>query len=180
MKIVGVDTSLVKTGFAIIKDDGTVLDSGIIKSKPVGPKPIDETRRIVKIAQEVIDKIEKFLPHHGDILFVIEGLAYMAQGTSLTQLAGLNYIIRSLLLELEIPFIIIAPTSLKKFITGSGKGDKDQMMMSVYKNYGFESMDNNQCDAYSLAVCGAALLGSPIKKLGVPQQEVVKLLKKQL
>ena len=180
MKVVGLDLSLTHTGYAILNEKGIVLMSGVTKSKSCGPKPTDEAQRIVKIASDVMEKIDSFLPHHGDILFVIEGLAYMAQGISLIQLSGLNYIVRSLLLELEIPFLIVAPLSLKKFITGFGKGDKDMMMMSVYKNYGFESMDNNECDAYSLAVCGLAVLEKPIKKLGVPQKEVINLLKKQL
>jgi crossover junction endodeoxyribonuclease RuvC len=76
--------------------------------------------------------------------------------------------------------MIVAPSSLKKFITGSGKGDKDMMMMSVYKNYGFEAMDNNECDAYSLAVCGLGVIGKPIRELIKPQLEVINLLKKQL
>ena len=50
MITVGLDLSLTKTGFAIVKDDGTVLASGIIKSKPNGDKPLDETNRIVKTA----------------------------------------------------------------------------------------------------------------------------------
>jgi hypothetical protein len=52
--------------------------------------------------------------------------------------------------------------------------------MSVYKNYGFEASDNNEADAYSLAVCGLAILDKPFKKLTKPQLEVINLLKKQL
>ena len=181
IKIIGIDISLVKTGFAIIKDNGTFINSGVIRSKPSGDKPIDELKRIVRIAEDIMEKINPLLPHHGDILVVIEGLAFgVRNATALTQLSGLNYLLRSLLLESDIPFIICQPTTLKKFITGSGKGEKDKMMMNVFKNYGFEAFDNNVCDAASLAFCGAAVIGKPIKKLGVPQQEVVNLLKKQL
>jgi crossover junction endodeoxyribonuclease RuvC len=180
MITVGLDLSLVKTGYAIIKDDGTVLASGIIKSKPTGDLPIDETMRIKKIAEDILEKIDEILPKDEPTLVVIEGMAFMAQGTSLVQLAALNYLTRILLAEFEWPFLIVAPTSLKKFITGSGKGDKDMMLMSVYKNYGFEAMDNNEADGYSLAACGLAVLDKPLIKMGVPQQEVIKLLKKQL
>ena len=85
-----------------------------------------------------------------------------------------------LLAEFKWPFIIVAPTTLKKFATGSGKGDKDMMMMEVFKTYGFSAMDNNECDAYALAAVGQALLGTPLRKLLKPQQEVIDLLKKQL
>lgn len=176
---VGLDLSLTHTGYAIVRDDGTVLASGVIKSKPVGDKPIDETKRIVKIAEDTVQKIDEFC-HEDPDLVVIEGLAFMAQGTSLVQLAGLNYLTRILLAEFGWPFMIVAPSTLKKFITGSGKGDKDMMMLHVYKNYGFEALDNNENDAYALSVCGLATLGSPISKLNKPQEEVITLLKRQL
>ena len=180
MITVGIDTSLTHTGFAIIQDDGKVIASGVTKSKPSGDKPIDEALRIKKIAEGILEKIDAALPNVSPNLVAIEGLAFMAVGISLVQLAGLNYLTRILLAEFDWPFVIVAPTTLKKFITGSGKGDKDQMMMAVYKNYGFEACDNNECDAYSLAVCAMALLGKPIKEMTKPQQEVVKLLEKQL
>lgn len=180
MITVGLDLSLVKTGYAIVEDDGKVLASGVIKSSPSGDKPIDETRRIVKIAEDIMEKIDEILPNINPDLVIIEGLAFMAQGTSLVQLAGLNYLTRILLANFNWPFMIVAPTTLKKFITGSGKGDKDMMMMAIFKNYGFEAGDNNEADAYSLAVCGMATLGKPLKDVIKPQQEVINLLKKQL
>ena len=54
------------------------------------------------------------------------------------------------------------------------------IMMALYRDYGHESLDNNEGDAYGMGVCGLAILGKPLKKLTVPQQEVVTLLKKQL
>lgn len=177
MIVAGLDLSLTHTGYVIIKDDGVVLGRGVIKSKPNGDTNLAEVERIVSIAEQAVQKIDEF----GDpTLVVIEGLAFMAQGTSLVQLAGLNYLTRILLAQFKWPFAIVAPTTLKKFITGSGKGDKDQMMMAVYKHYGFESLDNNECDAYSLAAVGLAVLGKPLKPVTVPQAEVIKLLKKQV
>ena len=179
--VVGVDSSLTASGYAIVREDGTVLSSGVIKSKPMGDKPIDETRRILKITEACLQKIDEYLPVTNPDLIVIEGLAFLARNTTaLVQLSGLNYLIRTCLTELQWPFCIIQPTSLKKFITGSGKGDKDMMLLKVFKNYGFEALDNNANDAYALAVCGLALLGKPLIKMTQPQQEVLTLLKKQL
>lgn len=179
MITVGLDLSLTHTGYAIVKDDGQVLGNGIIKSKPGGDKPLDETQRIVKIAEECVQKIDEYCPNPD--LVCIEGLAFAVRNTSsLVQLAGLNYIVRILLAQFGWKFIIEVPTSLKKFITGKGVGDKDIMMLKVFKEYGFEAIDNNVNDAYALAVCGLAVLGHPLKPLTRPQQEVVALLKKQL
>lgn len=178
MIAVGLDLSLTHTGYVALKEDGIVLARGVIKSKPSGTSHLAETERIVSIAEEAVQKIDESCADPA--LVVIEGLAFMAQGTSLVQLAGLNYLVRILLAEFKWPFIIVAPTTLKKFATGSGKGDKDMMMMEVFKTYGFSAMDNNECDAYALAAVGQALLGTPLRKLLKPQQEVIDLLKKQL
>ena len=181
MTIVGLDLSLTKTGFAVIKDGGKVLSSGVIKSKPLGDRPIDEAIRISTIAREIVEKLDEVLPDENPDLVVIEGMAFMARNTTaLVQLAALNYFIRIILIELGWPFLIIAPTSLKKFITGSGRGEKSLMMMTVYKQYGFEALDDNECDSYGLSVCGLAVKGMPINPLNKPQLEVINLLKKQL
>lgn len=177
---VGLDLSLTHTGYAIVKDDGTVLASGVIKSKPSGDTHLAETQRIVRIAEEAVQKIDDFLEEGEEVLVSIEGLAFMAKGTSLVQLAGLNYLIRILLAEFGWRFIIVMPSTLKKFITGSGKGDKDMIMMALYRDYGHESLDNNEGDAYGLSVCGLAVLGKSLKKLTTPQQEVITLLKRQV
>ena len=181
MITVGLDLSLTKTGWAIMEDDGLVTTSGVIKSHPLGDKPIDETNRIVKIAEEVVQKIDELLPHKSPDLVVIENLAFMARNTTaLTQLAGLSHIVRILLVQFNWPFILEAPSTLKKFITGKGNSDKNVMMMSIYKNYGHEFLDDNIADAFGLAACGMALLGKPLKKLGKAQEEVINLLKAQI
>lgn len=180
MITVGIDTSLTHTGYVIIQDDGKVLSSGVIKSKPSGDKPIHEALRIKKIAEDILERIDETLPNVNPDMVAIEGLAYLASGTSLTQLSGLNYLVRILLAEFKWPFLIVFPTTLKKFITSSGKGDKDMMMLHVFKNYGFEASDNNENDGYALAACAMALMGKPLIKMNKPQEEVLALLRKQL
>ena len=175
--IAGLDLSLTHTGFVVLKSNGEVLSRGVIKSKPTGPLPVNEIKRIVDIVKTIADNFIQV----GDIdLVLIEGLSFMSKGTSLVQLSGLNYLIRKELFTAGIPFVIVAPTTLKKFITGSGKGEKDQMMMKVYRDYRFEASDNNENDAFCLAAVGSALLGVPLSKMLKSQEETLKLLKKQL
>lgn len=179
MITIGLDLSLTHSAVTIL-DNGKVLDTKVIKSKPCGDLPIDEITRLVDIVNSIFAMINNVLVSKDPKLVVIENFAFMAKGNSLTKLAGLSYLVRVELLEQGVPFIMVAPTSLKKFLTGSGKGDKDQIMMSIYKNYGFEAKDNNEADSFGLAICGLAVLGLPVNKLTVPQVEVVNLLKKQL
>ena len=178
--VVGCDLSLTKTGLIILQEDGKVLLQGLVKSKPGGDKPVDETRRMMKIVEEIFFMADASLGDKEPDLVVIEGLAFLATGTSLTQLSFLHHVTRAICETLDWKFVICFPTTLKKFATGSGKGDKDMISLAVYKNYGYEAPDNNLADAYTLAAAGMALLGSPLKALFTPQQEVIQLLKKQL
>lgn len=181
MKVIGLDLSLTNTGVAII-EDGKLLYSGVVKSKPRGDKPIDELQRIVGIVTEVMALIlnRKLYKTAGDPeLVVIENLAFMAQGTSLTQLAGLSYLIRYFLTNVNSKFVLVAPSSLKKFITGKGNGDKNLVLMEVYKRYGLSFTNDNEADAFGLAQIGVALTNDKTQLIQ-PQQEVVDLIKKQL
>lgn len=46
-----------------------------------------------------------------------------------------------------------------KFVTGAGNASKDQIMMSVYKHWGFEAKTNNIADAIGLAMFGLGCAG---------------------
>ena len=47
---------------------------------------------------------------------------------------------------------LVAPTSLKKYVTGKGTGvQKNQMLLQTYKKWGVEFHDDNLCDSYGLA-----------------------------
>lgn len=177
----GLDLSLTHTGYVVLQEEGEVISSGVIKSKPSGDTPTDELRRILEIVAKLEEIIDENLFDRSLDLVMIENLAFMAKNTTaLTQLSGLNYFVRGLLFKKNVPFVLVAPTSLKKFVTGSGKGDKDKMMMSIFKDYGFEGLDDNEADAFALAACGLFLLGAPINKPNKAQSEVIKLLEKQL
>ena len=169
-KILGVDLSLCSTGVVRLKD-GKILSQKLIKSKPQGDFPIDELRRMLSI----VDQIEV----DGSDLVVIEGIAFaIRRTTSLVQLSALNYLVRKKCHETGKKFCIVAPNSLKKFITGKGSGHKEMMLLEVFKKYGISFDDNNLCDAWGLAQIGHCLLN----KQEVPkyQQEVINLIKKQL
>ena len=179
--VIGLDISLTKTGIAVVKADGLVLHSGLIKSKPTGDTPKDEVIRLTGICRQIFEQLDKTLGKSKPDLVMIENFAFMARNTTaLTQIAGVSYMIRAELVKRNWPFILVAPTSLKKFVTGKGNADKNQMMMMIFKDYTFESLDDNTADSYALAVCGLALLGKELHKTIEPQREVLKLLKKQL
>lgn len=178
---IGLDLSLAKTGIAILRDEDTVY-TGLIKSKPSGESARAETERLVGIVQEIELTIAEHLGSEKPDIVVIEGLAFMARNTTaLVQLAGLNYLVRAFLLAQEWSFLIVAPSTLKKYVTGKGNSDKGVIILEVYKRWGESLLDDNIADAFGLAKIGEALLSPDIDtKLGKPQQEVLKLLQPTL
>lgn len=173
---VGLDLSLTGTGLVILTN-GIITKKVLIKSKKNGDLPINELKRIKQIIDEIVDET---IDYDIDIA-VIEGLAFMARNsTALVQLSALNYMVRDMLTQMGIPFVIVAPTSLKKFITGKGNVKKDIILMEIHKRYGITIFDDNEADAYGLAQIGLALKGGNSKKTNKKQEEVLSLLKKQV
>lgn len=173
--IVGIDPSLTGTGIVVL-DDGSITSKKLIKTKPNDGGPQGEIERLLTIKAQIQEVIEQVRPK----LVLMEGLAFSARNTTaLMQLAGLSYLIREYLAVRKIPFVIVAPTTLKKFVTGKGNGPKDIVILETYKRYGISFLDNNLCDAFGLAQCGLAVLGDSKEKLPAHQQEVTQLLQVQ-
>lgn len=175
-RTVGIDLSLTGTGLVVL-EDGKLVHSRLIKSTRGGARPKDETERLRSIIKEIVGELGTYKPS----MVSIEGLAFMARNTTaLVQLAGLNYLLRSTLHDIDIPYIVIAPTSLKKYITTKGNAPKSSMMLEVYKRYDVTFTDDNECDAFALARCAYDFLQDTVDHLPKPQQEVITLLLKQV
>ena len=175
MIVLGIDLSLVSTGISVLSKD-VLVHSCVVKSKPIGGRPIDEIIRLVTIVENIMKIVDKYAPQ----IVVIEGIAFGVQKTTaLSQLAGLNYLVRAGLLTRSIRFVICAPTTLKRFITGKGNAPKDHVMMEVYKHYGITAFTNDIADAIVLSKIGAMMLGDS-KSTVKYQKETTALLQKQI
>jgi Holliday junction resolvasome RuvABC endonuclease subunit len=94
----------------------------------------------------------KFVPNIAGLHSVcIEGPSYASNGAFVLQMGALHFMIRIMLKKREINYSIIAPGTLKKFVTGDGRAKKDLMLLKVFKKWGVEFADDNLADAYSLA-----------------------------
>jgi Holliday junction resolvasome RuvABC endonuclease subunit len=91
---------------------------------------------------------------------VIENNAFNAVGLAKSVLAELNGIIKFWLWRRKIDYVLVAPTTLKKFILGKGKGDKSFIVREVYKTYGLDAGTDDEADACVLAHIGACLIGA--------------------
>jgi len=186
---VGLDLSLTETGYAVIEKEGGILKAekwltGNVKTKKMGDSAWEEIERLEYILTESLDYIGKS-DSETKILVGIEGLAFMAKKTTaLAQLAALNYLVRHKLYGWKIPFVIVAPMTLKKFVTGKGKGDKNLMLLEVYKKWSVDIKNDNEADAFGLARLMEYAVDQrqekPIKELKKYESEVLQTIKPQL
>lgn len=163
--IYGLDLSLTATGLAALAPEGvlTVMTFGT-------PAKMTVEARLTEMARQVDARL--VAPE----LVVIEGLAFGANDPSAHERAALHYIVRCNLWSDETPVLVVAPSSLKKFITGKGSAKKEMVILEVFKRWGVSVKDNNEADAAGLAYLGAAWLGR-LDGLTLPMKEVISKLK---
>ena len=177
MKTVGLDLSLTATGLVVLEDN-KMVEKKIIRSKKLGDKPSDESLSIYTLAEDIFDVLDEHKPD----AVAIEGLAFaLSKTTAFAQLAALNYIVRINLMNASTPTIIVAPTTLKKFVTGKGNAQKDSMLLEIFKRWGVTFFDDNEADAYALARVAQAVFDTKNTVRWTKfQAEVVQLIGKQL
>lgn len=141
----GIDQSLTNTGIVLLNESAKIL---LQKSITTEPKSFtSEIERLVFIR----DRVASVVQNSSIDCAALEGFGYGARGNAIFQLAGIGYLIREIFHIQKIPLEIIAPSTLKKFVTGSGRGQKNLMLLHVFKRWGEEFSDDNICDAYCLA-----------------------------
>ncbi len=177
--IMGIDASLTHTGVSVIYTNGANHREHTCIPKTKGAERLTDIEDWLDyIVCEIATKTRM-----GIFCGVMEGYAYTpvyGQAFSLGELGG---IIKRYFYRKDISLYIVQPQTLKKFITGEGKGDKNMIMLKAFKKWGLEFCNDHTCDAYGLAMIGRALYdiehGKSIKEFFEYEQEVIKLIRKQ-
>lgn len=127
MRVLGIDQSFTSTGLVVFEDNLLIYKDIFSSSKKNGDiHQIFE--RVIEVKNRVI---QVCIEHHIDKVN-IEGLGFGARGDATRNLAGLQFgIVCDLIEKLNIRPMVIAPTSLKKKATGSGKATKEEMVSSI-------------------------------------------------
>ena len=138
---VGIDPSL--TGFAISVFHGTDYDIRVLTPASTGGQ------RLREIREYVID----FLRQYDVVDVFMEGLAFAAHSASASKLGELSGVLKEALYsEFGLLPALVPPTTLKKYVVGTGKSvTKSLMMLQTYKKWGVELTDDNAADAYGLS-----------------------------
>ena len=160
--ILGLDLSLTSTGIVLVDENGSIA------VRRLQPK-IRGLDRLDFIAQTVATTTSPVLGY-GVGLVVLEGPAFGAKGSAYHQLAGLWWLVRHRLWNLEIPVAEASPSEVKKYATGKGNAGKDEVLAAAVRRFpdiAADQLNNDIADALWLAAMGARHLGQPIDD--VPQ-----------
>lgn len=146
MGYLGLDLSLTGTGFFLLRDDGTNVNFEI-KTKPNDfPSLI---RRVKFIAEQIVEHTKK---EKIDLVLLEDYfIGAGSSGSTIKSLACLGTIVRDRLLNAGLPYLACKPSQIKKFLTGKGNAQKDNMLKEVYKRHGFDTSSNNLADACAMA-----------------------------
>lgn len=145
---IGIDPSY--TAYAMVRlysDDTFDAETVVFSPKLVGhgSRRLDAIFRILQLKFETVASCF-------DVRAVaLEGYAIQSKfGREVAgELGGLTKVLS--MRELRKPPIIVPPTSLKKFVTGTGKADKDMMKAGVAEKWGESFKSHDLADAYGLA-----------------------------
>lgn len=152
--VLGIDASL--RGFAICYSvPGKPLIEDERKSEPAdGVRP-----RLARYEQLIRPTLQVVLAHKPGLI-LIEGYSMGSKGGMAFDRVELGGILREKLAAItKCPIIEPAPTMLKKFTTGTGKGTKDEMVSVLARDHRRTFKTNNQADAFALCQLGLALTG---------------------
>lgn len=116
-------------------------------------------------------------------LVVIEG-TFSRPGGSDYPLHALHSDVRQWLWRKEIPYVVIAPLTLKMWATGSGsvrgasKVTKRMVVAAIIATYGkllsINPADDNQTDAVALLTLGKAAYGQPLAEVSLNHRRAIK------
>lgn len=145
VRYVGLDPST-KTGLVILDSNGEVVEQEEIRSKAKK----DPERMI-----DIVRQVKAYLKPNDRV--VIEGFAYGAKGNAVDFQYGLGWLLRAMLYINKFAYTEATPSQVKKFCSNRGNAKKEDLVLPLYKKWGYEHHSDNVRDAYILARMGYAM-----------------------
>lgn len=144
MAYLGVDQSLRCSGVAVIGRNQELEYVGdIVPGKLTGAPRLGCIRSALRDVLAANPEIN---------YAAIEGYSYGSSVGRTFELGEVGSVVKLVLWDAGIPFIVVSPASLKQFVSGNGSSDKEHMRMAVLSKWGLDFADrDDQCDAYGLA-----------------------------
>jgi Holliday junction resolvasome RuvABC endonuclease subunit len=128
------------------------------------------------------NELQEIIAHYPGIKgAALEGYAYDVGAGRVFELGEVGATVKLVLHDAQIPFIVVPPASLKRFVAGHGQATKDQMHAAVLKKWSHNLLQDDVCDAYGLAQVARAFTSNAgstraelevLKKLRSPDTKI--------
>lgn len=158
IQVVGIDLSLTSTGYARPDIETTLR----IKPKPKRDMTLeDKLDRIAWLRSSLLSRLVQDLPTH----VVVEGPSHGSTGGHEHERGGWWWAALGVMRDCDIQILVATPTMIKKFATGRGNADKDEVLGATFKRFPWFDGNNDEADALWAAAMGAHHLGVPVVQL---------------
>ncbi len=148
--ILGIDPWVRKLGYALIKADLTIVESGILLLEKKSPTRQDQFERMMEIENFFIKLIKK----HKIQTVCMEELFFTRFNQNNAEFVyGIRAILITLCLRNKVKIKELTPIQLKKYITGNSKADKKIVQNCIMKIFNLQECPeyNDAADALALA-----------------------------
>lgn len=161
LHVVGFDQSLTSFGIAAIHgSETTVRRLRYPARKPSQDVRAYQHQRLDYLADGIRSAAS------GAHVAALEDMTFGAKGDALTDLAGLFWLVRHELWKLRVPYVIINSSHRRKWMTGNGGADKDEVLACAIKAFPQADIRNNdEADALIMAAMTAEHYGCPMAQM---------------
>lgn len=150
MRFVGIDPSLSRTGVAIIDNESVELHS--VKA--------DAKYSIYRKQRSLVKQIRELLKRNDIVIFEDFGVSarFAPSGRFCERIELLGMLELVCPAATTLPWLSVAPTMLKSFLTGKSSSHKSEVLAEVNSRWGVDASNDDEADAYGLAKFGQAMV----------------------
>jgi len=149
MKVLGIDTSLRSTGYAVVESQGSrlvAIEYGNIRNAPKLPL----TACLKNIHAKIAELIEA---HHPEVV-AIEQVIYGKNAGTMLVLGEARGAVLTAAANAGIPAYEYEPRRMKKAVCGNGLAEKEQIQRMIKVLFNLQELpQNDAADALGLALC---------------------------
>lgn len=157
MLVFGIDPGSLKCGYAVIRKDGLRLDlmeCGVFRA-PANDNA-GKWGRIAVIGRDFDDLLAQYGGGVGDTCAIESAFIPKGRTFGVETLAEARGALAFVALARRISVVTVAPSTVKKVVTGSGKADKKEVARVVMRHFGLKVEPSpDASDAVGVAMAGA-------------------------
>lgn len=149
MIVVGIDPGTIRTGYGVVRKDGSRLlrlGSGAIR--------LDEKAPLEQRLIPLQEQLDELLAIHGPDEAAVEDLFFAKNAMSALKLGHARGVVLLTLARRGLPITSYAPALVKRSIVGRGQASKGQVQKVVQAILGLAELPGeDEADALAIAVC---------------------------